>query len=159
MNVVISIAKQTLSLIDATGIRNVYAISSSQYGIGQIKDSYQTPLGQHYIRAKIGEGLPIGAVFSRRRPTGEYYTPELAAEYPTRDWILTRILWLCGQEVGLNRRGICDTMQRYIYIHGCPDTEPMGVPRSHGCIRMRNADIMEFFAQVMVGTPVLIAES
>ena len=77
---------------------------------------------------KIGAGAPLGAVFVGRRPTGEIWTPELAAAHPGRDWILTRILWLCGEEPGFNRLGEVDTMRRYIYIHGAPDTVPMGVP-------------------------------
>jgi len=100
--------------------------------------------------------LPEGTVFIGRRPTGEVWSPELAAQYPGRDWILSRILWLSGCEPGVNRLGNCDTMQRYIYIHGTPDSEPMGVPLSHGCIRMRNADVMALFDAVPVGTAVTI---
>jgi L,D-transpeptidase YbiS len=109
------------------------------------------------VRAKIGAGLPRGAVLVSRRPTGEVWSPELAARFPERDWVLSRILWLSGCEVGFNRLGERDTMQRYIYIHGTPDTEPMGEPRSHGCIRMRNGDVMELFERVPAGTPVEIA--
>lgn len=156
LNAIVSVSRQTLLLTLDTGSVVSYPVSTSAYGIGQIKNSYQTPLGKHYIRAKIGAGLPCYAVFKARRPTGEVYNPALAAELPTRDWILTRILWLCGTEIGHNRRGICDTMQRYIYIHGCPDTEPMGIPKSHGCIRMRNQDLIAFFDQVSVGTSVTI---
>ena len=75
-------------------------------------------------------------------PTGEIYSAALAETHPGRDWILTRILWLSGTEPGRNRLGAVDTMRRYVYIHGCPDSEPMGVPLSHGCIRMRNRDVM-----------------
>jgi lipoprotein-anchoring transpeptidase ErfK/SrfK len=95
-------------------------------------------------------------VFVARRPTGEIWTPELAATQPGRDWILSRILWLCGREIGKNRLGDCDTMARYIYLHGCPDTEPMGVPGSGGCVRMRNHDVIELFDLVPVGTAVVI---
>ena len=91
-----------------------------------------------------------------RRHTGEIYTPELARQFPERDWILSRILWLCGLEPGKNRGGSVDTMRRYIYIHGTPDSEPMGVPKSHGCIRMRNQDVIRLFDMVTPGTPVLI---
>jgi lipoprotein-anchoring transpeptidase ErfK/SrfK len=110
----------------------------------------------HLIRAKIGSGLPENSVFVRRRPTGEVYTAELAVHFPGRDWILTRILWLSGCEVGRNRLGIVDTMRRFIYIHGTPDTEPMGIARSHGCIRMRSADLLDLYQIVSVGTLVEI---
>jgi L,D-transpeptidase YbiS len=110
------------------------------------------------VRAGIGAGQPVNTVFVGRRPTGEIWTPELAAQFPQRDWILTRILWLSGCEPGFNRLGNCDSMRRYIYIHGTPDSEPMGVPRSHGCIRMRNADVIALFDQVAAGTPVLITD-
>jgi len=118
--------------------------------------SYCTPLGAHIIRAKIGAGLPENTVFVGRRPTGELYTPELSEQFPKRDWILTRILWLSGCEVGFNRLGDVDTMRRYIYIHGSPDSVHMGEPGSIGCIRMRNADIVELFDLVPAGTPVNI---
>jgi lipoprotein-anchoring transpeptidase ErfK/SrfK len=95
-------------------------------------------------------------VFVGRRPTGEIWSEALTREHPERDWILTRILWLSGLEKGFNRLGDVDTMRRYIYIHGMPDSEPCGVPASIGCIRMRNADIIELFDRVAVGTPVII---
>jgi lipoprotein-anchoring transpeptidase ErfK/SrfK len=91
-----------------------------------------------------------------RRPTGEIFGPGLASRHPGRDWILTRILWLCGREPGFNRLGSVDTMRRFIYIHGSPDDVPMGVPGSHGCIRMRNADVIDLFDRVEVGVPVEI---
>ena len=117
-----------------------------------------TPRGRHKVRAKIGRNAPAGAVFVSRRATGEVYSKELRDRYPGRDWILTRILWLCGREPGRNRFGGVDTMSRYIYIHGCPDTCPMGVPLSHGCVRMRNADVVDLFGRVRAGTPVHIAD-
>ncbi len=155
-SVVISVSSQTLCLYQGKQKVCQYPISSALNGIGGEKNSGKTPLGRHRIRAKIGEGLPINSVLIGRRPTGEIYTPELAHAYPERDWVLSRILWLSGQEIGMNRLGQVDTMQRYIYIHGTPDSEPMGVPRSHGCIRMRNADVMALFDCVSVGTEVLI---
>ena len=95
-------------------------------------------------------------MFVARRPTGEIYSLRLREQFPKRDWILTRIFWLCGREVGVNRLGQVDTMRRYVYIHGSPDDVVMGVPGSHGCIRMRNSDIIELFDQIPVGTPVRI---
>ena len=154
--IVISIARQQLEL-HADGIKR-FAISSAEKGPGEAAGSYQTPRGRHIIRAKIGAGLPINSVFVGRRPTGEIYTPELGRLHPNRDWILSRILWLSGCELGRNRSGNVDTMRRYIYIHGSPDEGEFGVARSHGCIRMRNADMVELFDRVKVGTPVLIRE-
>ena len=157
MQVHISISDQTLTLIKPDqSIR--FSISTALNGAGEQNGSGCTPRGQHRIRAKIGDGLPLNAVFVGRRFTGEVYTPELAHSAPHRDWILTRILWLSGCEVGKNRLGSVDSMRRYIYIHGTPETEPMGTPKSHGCIRMRNDDLIQVFNSVPVGTQVIIEE-
>jgi lipoprotein-anchoring transpeptidase ErfK/SrfK len=157
MKIEISIPDQRLKVLDETGgLAAEYPVSTALKGTGEKKGSYRTPTGAHVVRAKIGARQPLGAVFVGRRPTGETWSTELAVQHPGRDWILTRILWLSGCEPGKNRLGDCDTMQRYIYIHGTPDTEPMGVARSHGCIRMRNADVAALFDLVPVGTPVLI---
>lgn len=152
----ISIASQTL-LFRSHSACFEYSISSALNGVGQFNGSGQTPLGRHIIRAKIGANQSINSVFVARRPTGEIYSDELADEYPNRDWILSRILWLSGVEPGLNRLGNCDSMRRYIYIHGTPDSEPMGVPLSHGCIRMRNKDVIDLFERVPVYCRVNIA--
>jgi hypothetical protein len=131
-----------------------YSVSTAKRGPGEKNGSLCTPRGRHIVRARIGAGQPLGAVFVRRRPTGEVWTPELHAQYPGRDWILTRILWLSGCEPGRNRLGEVDTMRRYIYIHGAPDTAEMGKPGSIGCVRMRNRDIAELFERVAPYTPV-----
>ena len=134
-----------------------YSISTAKNGVGQCQGSEQTPLGKHIIRAKIGSEAPVNSVFVGRRLTGEVYSPELASAFPERnDWILTRILWLSGLEPGFNRMGQVDSMRRYIYIHGTPDTSVMGRPESKGCIRMHNQDIVELFDQVTAGTVVHI---
>lgn len=157
MHIEISITQQLLTLFDDLGtVQARYSISSAANGVGCMKDSNCTPLGKHVIRAKIGTAATPNTVFVGRRPTGEIYTPELHANHPNRDWILTRILWLSGTEVGFNRLGNVDTMQRYIYIHGTPDSTELGIPGSHGCIRMANQDIIELFDLVDVGTPVNI---
>ncbi|MEJ5210084.1 MAG: L,D-transpeptidase [Burkholderiales bacterium] len=157
MKIKIHLATQTLELLDEAGqVVARYSVSTAANGPGELRGSFCTPRGRHIIRAKIGAGQPENTVFVRRRPTGEIYTPELAAQHPGRDWILTRILWLSGCEPGFNRLGEVDTMRRYIYIHGSPDEVPMGVPGSRGCIRMRNRDIIELFDQVEPGTPVEI---
>lgn len=133
-----------------------YAVSTAAKGLGEIKGSEQTPRGRHIIRAKIGANHLPNAVFVGRRFTGEIYSPQLSEQYPDRDWILSRILWLSGLELGKNRLNNCDTMQRYIYIHGSPDHKINGVPSSHGCIRMRNNDIIELFDKIPAKTEVLI---
>jgi L,D-transpeptidase YbiS len=136
----------------------VYPVSTSKRGPGEMNGSLCTPRGKHIVRAKIGAGQPLGAVFVRRRPTGEVWTPELHAQYPGRDWILSRILWLSGCEPGRNRLGDVDTMRRYIYIHGSPDSAEMGKPGSIGCIRMRNRDIVDLFERVPPYTAVDLKE-
>lgn len=159
MKINIRIPTQQLDLLDSAGkVLRRYAVSTAANGLGEISGSYCTPRGKHIIRAKIGAGQPEDTVFVGRRPTGEIYTPELGARFPGRDWILTRILWLSGCEAGFNRLGKCDTMRRYIYIHGTPDSVPLGIPDSHGCIRMRNADLIELFDIVPAGTAVEILE-
>ena len=134
-----------------------YSVSTARNGAGEQTGSNCTPRGKHIIRAKIGGGCPENTVFVGRRPTGEIYSTELKAKFQNRDWILTRILWLSGCEVGFNRLGSVDTMRRYIYIHSTPDSVPMGVPVSHGCILMRGPDIIELFDRVAAGTTVNIS--
>ena len=156
MNIRIDATKQELAVLDGDRVVKRYSVSTAKKGLGEKNGSFCTPRGRHIIRAKIGAGLPPGAVFVRRRPTGGVWTPELHAKYPGRDWILTRILWLSGLERGKNRLGDVDTMRRYIYIHGTPDTAEMGKPGSIGCVRMRNKDIVELFDLVPPYTPVEI---
>lgn len=159
MKLRVSVGRQWLDVLDDAGaIIGGYAVSTAKAGVGEVSGSYRTPRGPHLIRAKIGAGAPLNAVFVRRRQTGEIWTPELSEAFPGRDWILTRIFWLSGCQPGFNRLGEVDTMRRYIYIHGSPDHAEMGVPGSHGCIRMRNADIVELFEQVPVYTPIDIVE-
>jgi hypothetical protein len=159
MRIEISLARQELTLygVDGACIRR-YAVSTAANGAGELCDSGCTPRGRHIVRARIGAGAPLGTVFRGRRPTGECWSAELAAQHPARDWILSRILWLSGCEPGKNRLGNVDTMRRYIYIHGTADDQPMGVARSHGCIRMRNRDIIELFDLAAPGTEVVIGE-
>ena len=155
----ISIARQRLTLLDDEGrVQRHYDVSTSRHGAGERNGSYCTPRGRHVIRAKIGAGQPVNTVFVQRRPTGEIYTLSLGEQYPERDWIVTRILWLSGCEPGFNRLGDVDTMRRFIYIHGSPDTVGFGAPGSIGCIRMRNDDVVELFDLVAAGTEVEILE-
>ncbi|KPK58124.1 MAG: peptidase [Gammaproteobacteria bacterium SG8_31] len=159
MHLVVDLSTQRMTLREGGEVLKVYSVSTAANGPGEQQGSEGTPRGRHVIRAKIGSGKPSGTVFVGRRPTGEVWSPQLARRHPSRDWILTRILWLSGTEVGQNRLGSVDSMRRYIYIHGTPETEPMGVPASHGCIRMRNRDVIDLFDQVPTGTPVHILEA
>ncbi|WP_300334019.1 L,D-transpeptidase [Accumulibacter sp.] len=159
MRIEVSLKQQRLTLYDGAGqVLQTYPVSTAARGAGETRGSYCTPRGRHIVRAKIGAGQPENAVFVARRATGEIYSARLAEQFPERDWILTRILWLSGCEPGRNRLGQVDTMRRYVYIHGCPDSSPLGRPGSRGCIRMRNADLIELFELVPAYTPVLISE-
>ncbi|NOZ38180.1 MAG: L,D-transpeptidase [Gammaproteobacteria bacterium] len=153
----IDIRRQRLRLIETDGVEE-FTVSTATNGPGELFGSECTPRGRHIIRAKIGAGQAENTVFIGRRPSGEIYSPELAQKYPQRDWILTRILWLSGLEVARNRLGKVDTMRRYIYIHGCPPGDKLGVAGSHGCIKMRNQDIIRLFERVSCGTQVNIHE-
>ena len=160
LRIEISISAQCLTLYAGEGrVLERWEVSTSRNGAGEQRGSYCTPRGEHLIRAKIGAGEPVNSVFVRRRPTGEIYTPALGDRFPGRDWILTRILWLSGCEPGRNRLGKVDTMRRFIYIHGSPDSIEMGRPGSIGCIRMRNPDLLDLFARISAGTPVHIRDA
>ena len=182
--ILILVPSQTLELYQGQSLLHRYSISTGVNGAGERYGSGCTPRGRHRVRIRIGGGCPAGTVFQGRRPTGEVYDAALAQRFPDRDWVLTRILWLTGCEFSSpvhgrtpvfsqgggdledasdehfcgNRGGCVDTLRRFIYIHGCPDTEPMGVPCSHGCVRMRNRDLIELFDSVAFGTPVDIVD-
>lgn len=153
----ISLDAQTLTLIpEGASLPVSYPISTALNGPGERQSSGCTPRGRHYVRAMVGGGLPLNTVFVARRPTGEIYSEILAQQFPERDWILSRIIWLCGLEPGKNRGFGVDSFRRFIYIHGTPDTEPMGVPRSHGCIRMTNNDVADLYGRIRPGMLVTI---
>jgi hypothetical protein len=154
----ISIADQRLYAFADGQLRLRLPVSTALNGAGECEGSHCTPRGLHRVAEKIGDGLPLAAVFRARRWTGEIWSPELHAQFAQRDWILTRILWLAGCEPGFNQNGEVDSQHRYIYLHGTPDCEPMGVPRSHGCVRLRNADLIELFPRVPLDCPVRISE-
>jgi|AntRauTorcE11897_2_1112592.scaffolds.fasta_scaffold01941_3 lipoprotein-anchoring transpeptidase ErfK/SrfK len=152
--------EQLLYLLGAEGdILQSWPVSTAKAGLGEQEGSGCTPRGWHRIRACIGEGQDARAVFRGRRPTGEIWTPELNQAHPNRDWILGRILWLCGEEKGLNRGGSADSQRRYIYLHGTPDDQPMGIPLSHGCIRLRPEQMLEVFARAHPGMLLLTTAS
>jgi lipoprotein-anchoring transpeptidase ErfK/SrfK len=155
----ISIADQQLYGFVEGELKFRTAVSTALNGVGELNGSGCTPRGRFQIRAKIGEGLPNGAVLRGRRWTQEVWSPELHTQFPGRDWILSRILWLSGCEPGRNRLGNVDTFRRYIYLHGTPDTEPMGIPLSHGCVRMRNEELIELFDRVPAHCAVQIDEA
>ncbi len=157
--ILVNLSTQTLELREQGLVVARYPISSALQGAGETSGSFGTPRGRHVIRAKIGDGCPMYTVFVGRRPTGEIYTPALGVAYPKRDWILSRILWLSGSELGKNRLGNVDTMRRYIYIHGAPDELAIGIAQSHGCIRMRNDDVIDLFDRVEIGTEVEINDN
>ena len=155
----VSLSRQRLDLLEGDRVVAHHPVSTAALGPGERIGSECTPRGEHVVRAKIGAGLAPGAVLASRRPTGEICTPARYHSEPERDWILTRILWLSGRERGRNRLGDVDTMRRYIYIHGCPDELPVGVPLSHGCVRMRNRHVISLFDRLPVGARVRIDES
>ena len=152
----INLCEQTLTLSDREELLATFSVSTAANGSGQEMDSECTPLGQHIIDEKIGAGCRINTVFIGRHPTGEIYGEDMRRCHPQRDWILTRIMWLRGTEPGRNDGGNVDSKARYIYIHGSPESCEMGVPGSHGCIRMRNEDVVRLFELVEVGTSVNI---
>lgn len=158
-SVQISIKDQTLSLLSEDGeVIKIYPVSTSKYGAGCEKDSEKTPLGMHRIKDKIGGAMPVNEVFIGRVPQGSLEECiERGAELPD-DVITSRILWLEGMEPGRNRGGYVDTYERYIYIHGTSEEDKIGTPASIGCIRMRNADVIELYRQVEVGTEVFIEQ-
>ncbi|MES9993954.1 MAG: L,D-transpeptidase [Candidatus Thiodiazotropha sp.] len=158
VELLVELSKQRLLCRQSGRVVKTYPVSTALNGPGEACGSECTPRGKHRIRLKIGRGCEENAVFVARRPTGEIYNRELAASAPQRDWILTRILWLSGVERGKNRGGDVDSLRRFIYIHGTPDSEPMGKAASHGCIRMRNRDLIDLFERVEKGTLVEIVE-
>lgn len=150
------VESQYMELLSSAGVEKRYPISTAVNGVGERNGSGCTPRGLHSIRCMIGNDCPKYSVFVGRRPTGELWSPQLAEREPERDWVLSRILWLTGRKSGYNRGGRCDSLRRFIYIHGTPPTEPMGIPRSHGCIRMRNSDVIELYDRVTPGIDVEI---
>lgn len=150
MQLRISVADQTLEVRDRGGktLRS-FPVSTSQYGLGSEPGSLRTPLGEFRVGEKIGAGQPLGAVFRSRLPTGE-----IGLQAADDDLVLTRILWLEGLEAhNANTRG------RYIYIHGTNHEGRIGQPASHGCVRMRNADVAELYELIPAGAQVTIAEA
>ena len=148
---------QQLHLRDAQGVcLESWPISTAKAGPGEQQNSGCTPRGWHRIRARIGAHLDPRAVLLGRRPTGEIWSPSLSQRFPQRDWILGRILWLCGEEPGFNRGGSVDSQRRFIYFHATPDDQPMGVPLSKGCIRLHPPAMQQVFELTFVGMRVFL---
>ena len=147
---------QYIELRDGNSTVFQLPVSTSTKGLGEAIGSEKTPRGRHRIAAMIGGGMPEQTVFVGREPTGEMLSAELRSREPDRDWIVSRILWLEGLDEGVNSGGEVDTFSRFIYIHGTAEVERLGVPCSHGCIRMRPEDIMLLYDKVKIGCNVLI---
>lgn len=146
-HLIVSVPDQHMLVLRDGQPLTTYPVSTSKFGLGSQPGSYATPVGEFRIREKIGDGLPAGAVFKSRVPTGEV----LPVDAPGRDPIVTRILWLDGREAH-NR----NAYSRFIYIHGTPEERTIGTPSSYGCIRMRSRDVIELYETVGTGARVTI---
>ena len=145
--VIVSVADQTLALVDRGRLIARYPVSTSKFGIGDSAGSYCTPLGTLFVSAKFGDNLPPGAVIKNRVPTGEL----VAANASDRDPIVAGVIWLRGMEA--QNRGARD---RCIYIHGTPEERRIGKPASFGCIRMRSRDVIALYSSMHIGMHVSI---
>lgn len=154
----VSIGEQRLYRFVREVLDGEWPVSTAAAGTGNRQDSLCTPTGLHRIAERIGEGLPPKAILQGRRPTGEIARIETRPVSTGQDLITSRILWLEGLEEGINSGGDVDSKQRCIYIHGTHEEGLIGTPASHGCIRLRNADILQLWQGAPVGTPVLIQD-
>lgn len=152
----VDISEQRLYLIENSLIKASYPISTSKYGEGSIENSFKTPLGKHSIKEMIGEEAEINTIFTSRINTKRSATIIDQFEDTDNDYVTSRIMWLDGEEDGLNKGGNVDSFRRYIYIHGTHEEGLIGTKASHGCIRMFNYDVIELFKLVNIGTKVLI---
>ena len=152
----VDISEQRLYLIENSLIKASYPISTSKYGEGSIENSFKTPLGKHSIKEMIGEEAEINTIFTSRINTKRSATIIDQFEDTDNDYVTSRIMWLEGEEDGLNKGGNVDSFRRYIYIHGTHEEGLIGTKASHGCIRMFNYDVIELFNLVNIGTKVLI---
>jgi lipoprotein-anchoring transpeptidase ErfK/SrfK len=152
----VDISEQRLYLIENSLIKASYPISTSKYGEGSIENSFKTPLGKHSIKEMIGEEAEINTIFTSRINTKRSATIIDQFQDTDNDYVTSRIMWLDGEEDGLNKGGNVDSFRRYIYIHGTHEEGLIGTKASHGCIRMFNYDVIELFNLVNIGTKVLI---
>ncbi|TXB65363.1 L,D-transpeptidase [Vicingus serpentipes] len=152
----VSIKHQKLYLIEKDSVRFKFPISSAKLGVGNVQNSMKTPIGLHTIKHKYGDDVPLAGLFKSRVYTGNVspiYAQKIKS--PTDD-VTTRIMWLQGEEPGINKGRNIDSYKRYIYIHGTSEEGYIGEPASHGCIRMKNTDVLNLYEVVDEGTPVLI---
>lgn len=156
--ILIHASNQTMECYQDNQLCKSYLISTGKNGLGEKSGSECTPRGWHRIHSIIGLDYPVNSVFVGRKWTGEYYSSAMVERFPERDWILTRILQLDGLEKGFNSGGDVDSLQRFIYIHGTPDINQMGIVGSHGCVRMRNTDIIELALWAKIDIKVRIIE-
>lgn len=152
----VSIKYQNMYLIEDDVVLKKYKISSAKRGVGNASGSERTPIGLHRVKKKIGHGVPLGGLFKSRQYTGEVATIYNDGTKSSSDDITTRIMWLEGMEHGVNKGKNIDSYKRYIYIHGTSEEGLIGTPQSHGCIRMKNKDVLELYSIIKEGTPVLI---
>jgi lipoprotein-anchoring transpeptidase ErfK/SrfK len=156
---IISISHQRLYLYRDERLVKTYPVSTSKFGPGNKEGSFMTPLGAHYIRAKIGDGAPLGTIFKGRKDTHRVVRINYdAAKAADKDYVTTRILWLNGLEPGINRGKGIDSYARYIYIHGTHEEHLIRHPVSHGCVRMTNRDVVDLYDEMREGDLVLIVE-
>ena len=154
--IVILAKQQSMHCYNGDQLLATYRISTGKNGLGEQSGSERTPRGWHSIHNIIGLEQALNSVCVAREWTGVLYTSELGTKFPERDWILTRIIQLDGLEPGRNKGGDVDSLQRYIYIHGTAHEDQLGMPASHGCIRMANADITLLADWVEIGARVFI---
>lgn len=152
----VSIENQKMYRIQSKNIIETYEISTSKYGIGNQMGSNKTPTGLHKINSKYGHKTPING-----RMIGRVFYGQIAKIFSDTttsktDDITSRILWLEGLENGINKGDNIDSYKRYIYIHGTSEEGRIGIPSSHGCVRMKNKDVIDLFNEVAIGTFVLI---
>ena len=152
----ISIAQQEMKGFENENLVFTYQVSTGTNGAGEIKNSECTPRGWHRVYSIIGLEHQVNSVLVAREWTGEIYSEHLAEQFPDRDWILTRIIQLEGMEPGRNKGGNVDTLERFIYIHGTPDSTILGIPGSHGCIRLNNSSVIDLANWVTTDTLVYI---
>lgn len=152
----VSVKHQRLYLIVNDSTIRKYPISTAAKGIGSKMNSFKTPPGLHTISRKIGDNVPIGGLFQSRMYTGRQVKILTEKQKADGDYVTTRIMWLQGEEPGLNKGRSVDSYNRYIYIHGTAEEGYLGQPASHGCIRMKNTDVIELYNMIEEGTPILI---
>ena len=156
IKILVDISEQRLYLKSGEQTLVSYPISTSKYGEGSKENSFKTPLGNHIIKEKIGENAPINTIFISRINTKNIASIENKPKNTENDYVTSRIMWLEGEENGVNKGPGIDSYERYIYIHGTHEEGLIGVKASHGCIRMFNVDVIDLYDRIHNGTKVII---